>query len=93
MKDYYDIWMLSRMYEFSADRMVSALAATFARRGTEIPTGVPEGLSEAFAGSSMKREQWTAFVRDLDVAAPPLEIVCADLRAFPAPYAAAAPRG
>src|SRR5450755_1443482 len=43
MKDYYDIWMLSRMYEFDADRMVRALAATFGRRGTEIPVGVPEG--------------------------------------------------
>jgi len=39
----------------------------------------------AFAGSPVKREQWTAFVRDVAVRAPPLEVVCADLRAFLAP--------
>jgi predicted nucleotidyltransferase component of viral defense system len=86
MKDYYDIWMLSRMHEFTADRMVSALTATFARRGTEIPTGVPEGLSAAFAGSLGKQAQWAAFVRDLAVVAPSLEVVCADIGAFLTPY-------
>ena len=90
LKDYYDIWMLSRMYEFDADRMVRALTATFRRRGTEIPVDVPEGLSGAFAISLGKQAQWAAFVRDLAVAAPSLEIVCADIAAFLMPYAAAA---
>jgi len=90
MKDYYDIWMLGRMYEFDADRMVRALAATFERRGTAMPAGIPEGLSEAFAASSGKQAQWAAFVRDLAVAAPSLELVCADIGAFLTPYANAA---
>ena len=90
MKDYYDIWMLSRMYEFDADRMVRALMATFERRGTRIPVDVPEGLSAAFSVSPGKQAQWTAFVRDLAIAAPSLDSVCADIGEFLKPYTAAA---
>jgi predicted nucleotidyltransferase component of viral defense system len=49
MKDYYDIWMLSRTHEFTDDRLARAIAATFARRQTEIPTELPDALTLAFA--------------------------------------------
>lgn len=34
MKDFYDIWILSRSFAFDDDRLARAIAATFARRGT-----------------------------------------------------------
>ena len=37
MKDLYDIWVLSRNFEFKGDKLPRAIAATFARRKTEIP--------------------------------------------------------
>ena len=37
MKDFYDIWMLSRAYEFKDDALARAIAATFARRKTRYP--------------------------------------------------------
>ena len=49
MKDYYDVWMLPSTFELEPARMRLAIAATFARRGTLIPTAVPDGLSPTFA--------------------------------------------
>jgi predicted nucleotidyltransferase component of viral defense system len=37
MKDFYDVWILSRSYAFDDDRLPRAIAATFERRGTAIP--------------------------------------------------------
>jgi predicted nucleotidyltransferase component of viral defense system len=36
MKDFYDIWLLSRTYEFEGDALARAIAATFTRRKTPI---------------------------------------------------------
>jgi predicted nucleotidyltransferase component of viral defense system len=38
VKDFYDIWLLSREYQFEGDTLARAIAATFARRKTEIPS-------------------------------------------------------
>ena len=39
-----------------------AIRATFDRRGTSIPDGVPFGLTEDFAKDSQKQTQWQAFL-------------------------------
>ena len=49
MKDLYDIWVLSRTYEFKDDKLARAIAATFKRRKSEIPTELPDALTSAFA--------------------------------------------
>ena len=87
MKDYYDIWMLSRTYEFAGDRLARAIAATFARRQTSIPIELPDGLTRAFAEDAGKRQQWAAFIRDLVEQPPSLADVIADLAAFLMPRA------
>lgn len=40
-----------------------AIARTFERRETPVPTSVPEGLSDAFANDDAKLKQWHAFLR------------------------------
>jgi predicted nucleotidyltransferase component of viral defense system len=87
MKDFYDVWILSRSYDFDEDRLARAIAATFERRGTEVPVDEPEALSQAFAKDEAKRRQWAAFVRDLDLDVPALEVVVANLSAFLLPHA------
>ena len=87
MKDFYDIWMLSRNHDFDAERLSRAIAATFERRGTAIPEEVPDALSPAFAADATKQRQWTAFVRDLDTDLPSLETIVIDLAGFLMPYA------
>jgi len=87
MKDYYDIWILSRRYDFDAERLSRAIAATFARRGTVIPEEVPDALTAAFASNATKQRQWAAFVRDLAAGVPALETIVTDLADFLMPYA------
>src|SRR5580692_10052450 len=61
MKDLYDIWVLSRTYEFTDDNLARAIAATFARRETEIPSTLPDALTQAFAEDPAKVQQWNSF--------------------------------
>jgi hypothetical protein len=61
MKDYADIEILSREFEFDGERLSTAIHATFERRRTEIPNDVPDKLSEQFAQDPEKRRQWDAF--------------------------------
>lgn len=90
MKDFYDIWILSKSGTFEGDRLARAIAATFARRTTELPQGVPLALNAEFAGDPAKRVQWTAFAADVMGTPPSLEEVCRDLADFLAPHLARA---
>ena len=49
MKDFYDIWILSRLFDFDDDRLARAIASAFERRETPIPTEVAHALTDAFA--------------------------------------------
>jgi len=62
MKDYYDLDLLRDRFEFD-DVLVDAVAASFRRRGTPIPSRPPVGLTDAFAQDAAKRTQWSAFLR------------------------------
>ncbi len=79
MKDYYDVWMLTSTFKFEPERLRRAIAATFARRNTVVPTDVPDGLSDAFAADAGKQRQWDAFVRDLAGPVPGLGLIVSDL--------------
>jgi len=49
MKDFYDIWLLSRQFDFDGPRLTEAIRLTFERRGTELPaTCLPAGGSTAW---------------------------------------------
>jgi hypothetical protein len=62
MKDYYDIWSLSKILDFQLDRLASAITATFARRKTDLPAGWPEGLTESYFRSEGPNKYWNAFI-------------------------------
>jgi hypothetical protein len=62
MKDYFDIWVLSRRFSFKGASLVRAINATFDRRKTAIPQQIPIGLSEEFALDEDKNKQWNAFL-------------------------------
>jgi predicted nucleotidyltransferase component of viral defense system len=80
MKDYYDVWMLTRTFALDPIRMRRAVDATFARRSTPLRSSVPEGLSDAFAANAGKQAQWQAFARNLAAPGPALGDLVADLR-------------
>jgi hypothetical protein len=56
--------------------LVDAIAATFVRRSTPLPTMTPPALSPSFAMDATKERQWSAFCRRAAIAdAPALPIV------------------
>jgi predicted nucleotidyltransferase component of viral defense system len=90
MKDLYDIWVLSRHFEFKDDKLPRAIAATFTRRKTEIPMELPDALTMAFAEDPAKIQQWNAFVADVAFQPGTLANVIKVLAAFLMPHAARA---
>ncbi|MCP4605458.1 MAG: nucleotidyl transferase AbiEii/AbiGii toxin family protein [Proteobacteria bacterium] len=63
MKDFYDLTVISRLFDFSGSLLVSAIRATFERRNTPLPTGLPVALTSTFSDDPIKNTQWTAFKR------------------------------
>lgn len=61
MKDFYDLWFLSREFEFDGNTLVAAICATFARRKTKLPESTQPALGSEFA--NIKSVQWSAFLR------------------------------
>lgn len=90
MKDLYDIWVLSQTYDFEDDGLARAIAATFVRRDTKIPSKPPDALTSAFADDPAKVAQWNSFVEDAAFPVGSLAAVVGDLAAFLMPHAAAA---
>ena len=62
MKDFYDIWLLSRQFNFNGSRLTEAIRLTFERRGTELPTEI-DAFTETFIEA--KQTQWAAFRKRL----------------------------
>ena len=87
MKDFYDIWMLSKSFDFAGDRLARAIAATFARRETAVPVDLPDALTPAFANDEQKQRQWNAFIRDVSADPGSLEDVVTSLAEFLMPHA------
>jgi predicted nucleotidyltransferase component of viral defense system len=87
MKDFYDIWELSRVYEFDSNSLAKAIKATFDRRKTDIPAEPPDALTAAFANDAAKQQQWTSFVQGIEAEAPSLATIIADLSMFIMPFA------
>jgi hypothetical protein len=82
MKDFFDLWVLTRHSELDTAILRRAITATFERRATALPTATPIGLSDEFATDATKQTQWRAFGTKNRLDAPPLPLVVAHLRAF-----------
>jgi predicted nucleotidyltransferase component of viral defense system len=62
MKDYFDVHALLREGGLDDAVLARAIAATFERRRTALPEGVPAGLTEEFSGDAERQAQWQAFL-------------------------------
>jgi hypothetical protein len=63
MKDFYDLRVLSREFDFNGSSLTEAIVATFTRRGTSIPHQHPVALTEEFHKNPDKQVQWNAFLK------------------------------
>jgi predicted nucleotidyltransferase component of viral defense system len=84
MKDFYDLYLLTRDFAFDGAPLTRAIQATFKRRKTEIPRHTPLALTEEFGSDETKSVQWKAFVRKggLEQGIPGLPEVLSCLREF-----------
>lgn len=84
MKDFYDIWTLSRNCAFARDQLRGAIRSTFERRGTPLPRETPAALTAAFHTDPDHAQQWRAFSNRINEAglAESLDSVVADIAAF-----------
>lgn len=87
MKDFFDIWLLSRRKSFEGVLLLEAIEATFERRSTALPEQLPLGLTPVFAEVDGKRAQWTGFLDKNGLTSVPRELsdVIDDLAAFLGP--------
>ena len=88
MKDFFDIWLLSRQFDFQGPTLAAAIKKTFSTRGTGIQLE-PVALTNSFAVDSARGVQWQGFIRKnrlLDVPQDFGEVIRA-IRAFLRPAA------
>lgn len=83
MKDFYDIWLLSRQSAFDGKSLSAAISATFGRRGTPLSAS-PAAFTADFTENRQKQTQWTAFVNKNGIENAPRSIkgVVAELQLF-----------
>ena len=63
LKDFYDLWLLSELFDHDYATLRLAVQNTFARRHVSLPESVPEAWTPEFAASPLKTTQWAAFLR------------------------------
>jgi len=74
LKDFFDIWLLSEKFDFDFNLLAQAIAKTFQRRGTVIPTGLPIGLTKEFYEDPLKQSQWRAFLKKVSPGQKPASL-------------------
>ena len=62
MKDFFDLALIARRTELNGATLATAIAATFARRQTALPTERPMALTKQFSEDAAKLRQWQAFL-------------------------------
>jgi predicted nucleotidyltransferase component of viral defense system len=94
LKDYLDLWMLSRS-DIDKTSLTQAIRATFSHRGTDIPRELPPGLSLTFAQNPDRVKQWTALLQRVTMETCPasLEKTISELNLYVSPLFASLIRG
>lgn len=93
MKDFYDLEVLARTFEFEGQLLAKAIRTTFANRATDLPPkGIPLAFTPEFHDDQNKKRQWTVFCSRIltDTNSADLKSVVDALKLFLAPVAAAA---
>lgn len=63
MKDYYDLWLILKTFEFECRSLQKAMETTFKKRDTELPAERPVSLTVEFA--SVNQTRWINFLQKM----------------------------
>ena len=83
MKDFYDIWLLSRRFDFKGKTLSKAMEKTFKNRKTPISIA-PKVFDSSFQDEADKQVQWRGFIKKAKLADAPeaFEDVVSAIRVF-----------
>jgi predicted nucleotidyltransferase component of viral defense system len=85
MKDFYDLWAIPKAMPIDEAELDAAIAATFERRATPVPSDRPVGLSETMAQDADVGRRWRAYIESLELPALNFAEVLDDIWALLAP--------
>lgn len=88
MKDFFDLWFLSRKFSFAGELLKDAVTRTFTRREMSLPSVVPVALRTEFA--VLKAAMWAAFLRRNALAPVEMATALEAIRTFAWPVMEAA---
>lgn len=90
IRDFYDIWSMSRQLEFNGKTLQGALENTFSHRDTVIDPN-PIAFQTVFTEDSAKQSQWTGFCRKSKIESAPksLSEMVTEIAVFLTPVAEA----
>lgn len=61
MKDYFDFWFLGNHFDFDGQELADSIHSTLKRRGNDLTTEAPIGLTKIFASDSSRQAIWKSF--------------------------------
>ena len=67
MKDFYDIWLMMRQFDFNGADIAEALKKTFKHRKTDLPERKPLFAEEIYDEKSDRQTLWMAFLSKGDI--------------------------
>lgn len=73
MRDFFDVWVLSRQFDFEGEVLAAAVRETFARRGLAVDPR-PVALTDELATDGTKAAQWRGFLRKGRLEGAPSEL-------------------
>jgi predicted nucleotidyltransferase component of viral defense system len=85
MKDFYDLWAIPKAMPIDEAELDAAIAATFNRRATLVPSDRPVGLSKTMAQDTDAGRRWRAYIDSLELPALDFAEVLDDIWALLAP--------
>jgi len=67
MKDFYDIWLMMRQFDFDGSELTESLKRTFEHRKTPLPMVRPLFAEEIYDEKSDRQTLWKAFLKKGDI--------------------------
>ena len=74
MKDFYDIWLMTRKFDFNGMNLTESLKRTFHHRKTELPHKRPLFAEEIYDEKSDRQRLWSVFLRKNEISHAPVKL-------------------
>jgi len=74
MKDFYDLWLMLRRFNFYGIRLIEAIKRTFSHRKTPLPEHKPLFAEEIYNEASDRQTLWNAFLKKGDIKHAPKKL-------------------